>query len=272
MNPINVGAILPLNINEENKTNSCELAEILIKTLFRFFTDEFSIFCIVTPDKQYNEIKNYFSKYRKIQVIPEEEFVVNLNSYDVPGWYKQQIIKLQAGRALGTDFYFCFDADNICLRKFSLSDVIKDKRALMQTISRKSHPKQWWEKSASLLQYKLDLNSPSITMTPAILSNDVVKKLIDRISVHGDWVDVLLNKNNIGWSEYTLYDLYLRENKLFDKYHYTSSDTKIISSLAVWSNRDKIVKPDDAIFTLVQSTLGYDADYINNIFGECYVI
>ena len=102
-------AVLPLKVEDY------ERSKILRRSLELFFND-LRICWVVTPDKDYDELKSHFREHNYC-VVPESSLVPEFRFFrNVSGWYKQQLIKLAIAERIETDFYLTLDSDVICIK------------------------------------------------------------------------------------------------------------------------------------------------------------
>lgn len=278
----NISAVLPLNIEEAHKSNSCELVDILITSLKKFAAPGlFETFYVVCPPNQVAPISQHMQQHPElpITVVNERDVVPGLKDYvKSGGWRIQQIIKLQAAHFVKTPYYITFDADVVCTHPVSEDTLLPKGKALMQMEPRANH-KNWWLSSAYQLGVKPHLKKDGMFVTPAILASEPVKGLITELSTKKDWMEKLLGPHMPGsiqqklprfkkkhrWTEYTLYHLYLEKHGLLEQYHVDVSQNpdlpKIVSDTCVWKreNFDNwdaehcFSDRDNSLFVVIQS-------------------
>ena len=169
-------AVLPLKFNDYKRFR------ILDASLKKFMKDLGKLF-IVVPDK---EVELFQSKIRDIdyKIIPETAVVPEFKLFkNYPGWNKQQVIKLAAAEIVETDFYLTLDADIICVRPTSFSDLVKDGRAYCYKhgLERSAEMfKQWYRDAERVL--KIDLAEYHHDVTPAVLSREAVLMLHEHLA------------------------------------------------------------------------------------------
>jgi len=210
---------------------------------------------VIVPDK---EVELFRSKIKDngYKIIPETAVVPEFKLFkNYPGWNKQQLIKLAVAEIVETDFYLTLDADIICVRPTSFSDLVKDGRAYcykhelewgLRTGGSGEMDKKWYHDAERVL--KIDHAEYHHNVTPAILSREgmiLLYKHLARASrdsrigfskrdllcwcanVLAKWIPSNLFAEwrlyliRIGpWTEYSLYYTFLEASDLFEKYHF----------------------------------------------------
>jgi len=206
-----VDAVLPLTLTD------CERAEILLKSLNRFFEDLGTLW-IVTPPGELDVIRSRIAGER-YRVIPESILVPELKFYYLlrrlgfyhlrefyhsaqklrfdqvirvslghcrallTGWFVQQVVKMAIAEKVKTPFYMAFDADVICTRKVRYSDLVRNGRAITRVIATDIRP-QWPEWYYARAEHLLGFNRSGLThgVTPSILSREAMLQLHDYLS------------------------------------------------------------------------------------------
>ena len=254
-----LSAVLPLNIMEAHKSNSCELVDVLMMSLRKFSSPGlFEDFFIICPPPQVSIIESHMAKYSDfdITVINEREFLPELDLFsNASGWRIQQLLKLAAANLVKTPFYLTFDADILCTAPISEDVLLPQGKALLQLEPKSAHS-NWWRSSAHRLQTSANLDGQGISVTPALLATEVVLGLIAELSSKKHWTEVLLKphlpnsmaqrlpgfKKRHRWTEYTLYFTYLEKHSLIDRYHVTTQDTPydlLSLNSSLWNRKDE---------------------------------
>jgi hypothetical protein len=147
----------------------------------------------------------------------------------------QMSLKLLVHSMVTTPFYMTLDADVILLRKFHYADIVDDEgRALYHHESRAEVHGWWWDGSESVLGVEggsvEERAQQGFGVTPALLSTrgaDLTVEMLavaaakandqssvtDKPSVLEWWINAF-GKNDVVWSEYTLYAVTLHHHKV----------------------------------------------------------
>lgn len=279
-------AVLPL------KFSDYERFQILNASLQKFVRDLRKLFIIV-PD---NEVGLFRTKIDDIryEIISETAVVPEFRLFrNYPGWNKQQLIKLSVAGIVETDFYLTLDADVICVRPISFSDLIRNGRSYCFRHSLENSDeifKQWYRIAERLL--KIEHAEYHHDVTPVVLSSEAVLKLqhhlvrASRKSRVGfrkhdlkfwginvltkilpgisfaEWRLYLLK--NRQWTEYSLYFSFLEAFGLFEKYHFLL-DSRIsgnsvwhIDQYDSWNPAKSFLGARAFYFSVIQSNTGID--------------
>jgi hypothetical protein len=282
--------VLPLKFNDYKRFR------ILDASLKKFMKDLGKLFIIV-PDK---EVELFRSKINDIdyKIIPETAVVPEFKLFkNYPGWNKQQLIKLAAAEIVETDFYLTLDADIICVRPTSFSDLVKDGRAYCYKhgLERSAESfKQWYRDAERVLM--IERAEYHHDVTPAVLNKEAMLMLhghLTRVSrgngsdfsrrnllsrglsiltrfiprmPFAEWRLYLLKSGQ--WTEYSLYYTFLEACDLFEKYHFLLDNR--ISGNSVWYIKDyDSLDPANSFlgerifyFSVIQSNTGINPDEI----------
>ncbi|WNO11320.1 DUF6492 family protein [Teredinibacter sp. KSP-S5-2] len=250
-----ISAVIPVKLRHCEKKEGIKQCELLFRSLSKFCQEgTFKKIFVICPSIDLLELNVLSERWPElsIEVVDENVLIGHLRMKGfVDGWVLQQIIKLKAHELVETDFYLTFDGDCLCIRNMGYEDLVNDNKALIQLEDKKIHS-QWWKGAAEVLDYPLDFNKIGMSVTPAILSRDVVKGLINELSLkYASWESKLLsycikfvNGQPRGWlphqiwSEYTLYFLYLEKHGLLWDYHFTFGgeywEETLISKKCCW--------------------------------------
>jgi Family of unknown function (DUF6492) len=276
-----IDAVLPLTLKDYERSS------ILRKSLRLFFMDLGKCW-VVTPDKQFHEIKSKLKEdnYCVIQesiLIPELKFYRAANKIypkSLPitgGWYVQQLVKMAIAERIETPFYLTLDADVICTRRVEFSDLIQDGRAISRRTTQDLHPK-WYNWSERVL----GLTRSGLThgVTPALLSKDAMIELQNYLSqrvspvckifgslpknssilsnLFKSWRSYLIR--SLPWTEYALYNTFLEAFNLYEKYHIDMGNYAIYDNsvwqremFASWDPKKSFDGNRNFFFTVVQS-------------------
>lgn len=247
----------------------------LLQESLRNFSDLGNIW-IVAPDEEQAAMAALLPR---ATVISESEVVSRLNAYvflrkllyfrgiyprhvpmksrrfNITGWYIQQLIKIGIARFVESPFYLTLDADVVCIRRTHTTDLIRDGRAIVNTVAWKDH-QDWYDQSSQVLE--LPPATRSYGVTPAILSRDGMLAMMEYLEGRhlGKWQDILIRKTP--WTEYTLYHTFLEGAGLWNKYHIDGGQNAIYSvTTCLWLPDQKLdvqtALENDAYFIIAQS-------------------
>lgn len=206
---------------------------------------------IITPGYQKKIIEKECKDidFIRINVLEEDELFPEFQKYK-RSYRKQMLIKLGAIKLIENEFFLTLDSDLICLQKINPNQLIIDGKALL-TYQNKNVHIDWWESSAEILSVPLDVPSPGMSVTPAILSRTICGYVIEEIQskFQRSWISVLMEVNRF-WTEYSLYFLCAQKKNCLTRYHLHSLDernTRLIDDdYTVWFAEDleRITKPN----------------------------
>lgn len=233
-----INAVLPISDREDARRN-LDRAHLLLKSLARFWrgSDKLEI-QVVCPDAELQKIGNSLSVWETTSTlrlnIRNETSVHPIISEAPPGYgvAKQMLVKLAVPEFTTSDFYLTFDTDVVACKPFDEDSLVPGGRALTEYFH---YPEKypWYLNSARLLgipEEDVNLGSPRLFVTPAVLSVEIVKALHIHLSKLGNgryWMKHLMEAytptDNSYWTEYTLYDLFSHAEGLFDSHHHPYS-------------------------------------------------
>ena len=241
-----IPAILPIAVNDRYNNLDYQRLKILLFSLQKCQADSWlDQLYIVTPSHQQRLIKKECQNidFIKINILAEEDFFPEFTKFSYWGYRKQMLIKLGAVRLVETEFFLTLDSDIICLKKITPEELIVDGKALLNYENKKEHP-DWWKASAEILSFPLSEDSSGMGVTPAILSSTICKYIIEEIEnkFQKNWISVLINiKNNLFWTEYSLYFLCAQKKNCLTRYHLEYLDERNIKLIddnyTVWSSK-----------------------------------
>ena len=283
-------AVLPLKFNDYKRFR------ILDASLKKFMKDLGKLFIIV-PDKEVELFRSKI-KDKDYKIIPETTLVPEFRLFKhYPSWNKQQLIKFAVAEIVETDFYLTLDADIICVRPMSFSDLVKEGRSYCYKLKLEQSAdrfKQWYRDAKKVLM--IEHAEYHHDVTPAVLSKEgmlmlhkhlagtsrnsrirlskgdlkywginALARFIPGISF-AEWRLYLLRSRQ--WTEYSLYYAFLEACDLFDKYHFLLNNR--ISGNSVWHLNDydswdpanSFLGERTFYFSVIQSNAGIDPDEI----------
>jgi hypothetical protein len=252
-----IDLVLPLAISTKGHSD-VDRARILLRSLqLRFDPATLGTIFVVC---QANQTEFCEGSLRDIDLpfrfIDEREVIGETR---IMNWRKQQLIKLAIAERT-SEFYLVLDADILCRRSLSASDLIRDGRGVVSACA-KSFFREWYENSAKTLGLKVDWEAPGIGVTPQVLCCEVVRLLIRHLEhkYRRPWLEVLGRSEE--WTEFTLYLLILEQYRLFDLFHVWGD----LSGGDVWNLPDFDnwkVADLPGFFSVLQSNTGLSPDAV----------
>ena len=206
-------AILPLALRQVQRRGDLERAGLLIESLARHWRDTkpFQLL-IVAPRRDVQLLRSSLPRFTNIDVSvrPESDFISPLSSfYLLPGWYRQQIVKLHVPAQLGFDGYLTFDSDVACVGDFDAMTFIHQGRAMSRWEPKRHH--DWWQNAAQAVGVPYDDKTHGLSVTPNILHGKLAAQTLQhfRLGPIGPTTAlgarVLRKVGTIQWTEYSLY-------------------------------------------------------------------
>jgi len=127
-------ALLPLALRKLQRRGDLERASLLIESLAKHWRDSqpFQLL-IVAPRGDVSLLRSSLPRFANIEVSvrPEGDFFRPFSHfYTLPGWYKQQMIKLQVPAKLGFGGFLTLDSDVCCVGDFDSRTFVENGRAL----------------------------------------------------------------------------------------------------------------------------------------------
>jgi len=261
-------AVLPLRIRAQKKTSDLDrLERLLLPSFVRFWRyPERLEFLIIVPPGDVNDVKARVARQSRfsIRVLSEDTVCPALSGK--LGWHKQQIIKLAAARVVPTTWYLTLDADVMLHRAASPDDLIRDGKARFHPLEAARHW-EWWMGSKSILHSPVQLHPDMVMMdvTPEILHRDTTLELLAEIGKRNQAArpeQFLFETQQVGWTEYSLYWLFVLERGLQDKLYRVAGPLyegawhpEHLASLARCPADAAGGEASGALFFILQSTL-----------------
>lgn len=178
MNDQKLDAVIPLMLKDYARF------EILQKSFQVFFKDLGKCW-IVTPDHEFEQIKSLISD-EQYCVIPESSLVPEFKIFkspnrfsifrSLPGWFKQQVIKIAIADKIETDFYITLDADVICTKPVYYQDLIRDRRAICY-IHRTHEHHDWYGWVEKVLKMNARSRDFLHNVTPVVINKYAMLEL-----------------------------------------------------------------------------------------------
>lgn len=234
-------AVLPLIESDLDRS------DILLRSLGSRVTGLGTLW-IVVPDDQRNAIESHLLRrpqwIEAWRVIGETDVVPELRWVRPRGWYRQQLIKLAIAEHVQSETYLTLDADVICTRKFSTTELAPNGKPLCYVIPEDLHP-DWYRGSEAVLGLSAPKKGILHNVTPAVLARGGVLAMRDHLERrllsggvrgvkqrlaflrHRDkdsrvarWR--LMLASGTPWTEYSLYYTYLEATGQFSTFHTAS--------------------------------------------------
>ena len=264
-----IEAILPLKIHaREGATDLERFSTLFLRSFDCFFSPkELLKTVLLVPAADLKAVHAHMEKLgrEEIRVICEDDVCPSLKGQ--AGWYKQQILKIAAANVVSTDYYLTLDADIVFKRPTSIQDVFPSGKPILQKMNASVHW-DWWISSQRILKSSVNLTPESIVMgvTPEFLHRDTCLALQGAIASRNntpEWDRFLFDSRQVGWTEYSLYWLYVLEQGL-ERQLYDWSPKQMYDG--IWERKDRDVlsrrrlrqmfAPDsNAFFLVAQSNL-----------------
>ncbi len=223
MSPAALTAVLPLRVGAQKKTSDLDRVEHLLLPSFRRFwrdPDQLQFLVLVPPaDVECVTARIGAGGGFRMRVVSEDVVCPSLRGR--LGWHKQQILKLGAARIVPTPWYLTLDADVMLRRPVAADELVRNDGAVFHS-ERAAYHWEWWMASRTILQSPVELDPETRMMgvTPEFLHRDTALELLAEIGRRNGASDTerfLLEKKHLGWTEYTLYWLFVLERRLQDR-------------------------------------------------------
>jgi uncharacterized protein DUF6492 len=264
VNPAALTAVLPLRMDAQKTTSDLDRVErLLLPSFERFWRGPDRLeFLVVVPPGDVGHVKARVAVGRAfpMRVLSEDLVCPTLAGH--LGWHKQQILKLAAAKIVATPWYLTLDADVMLRRAASPDDLVRAGKAVFHA-KRAARHWEWWTASQTILRSAVQLG-PDMEMmdvTPEILHRDTALELLAEIGRRNEAVEperFLFENRAVGWTEYSLYWLFVVERQLQDQLYRAGGPLyemawrpEHVAPLAQrWGDDD-----GKALFCILQSTL-----------------
>ncbi len=234
--------VIPIGPQHDNLRRFCEIA---LPSYQRFLNlHSIATIHIVVPATITDQVSDYIhltttstALANRIVVWTDEEVLngTGVVVEDVPGWVRQQLIKLHIVSKITTKYYIPIDADHFLVHPLDVRDLIVNGRAVYsaepwQTSNgvQYSQNSNWWTQSCALLQqplYVVESDQHLMGVTPQILYSHVVRDLLAHLrQLYG--VSYVHNMVANKFTEFTLYWIFIKQRDLAD-IHYTTNGTPL---------------------------------------------
>ena len=275
-------AVLPLKTRPLARGRVSDLArveDLLLPSFKRYWSDAAELeFLIVVPHGERRAVERRLHPGPfDLRVISEDSICPTIRGSR--GWFKQQIVKLAAARAVTTPCYLTLDADLVLTRPLSIAQLFPQGKPVVQRTAAADHW-HWWIGSSAILRSPVAFARESIMMdvTPAILHRALCLELLDTIANRNDAASAerfLFEHRRLRWTEYSLYWLYLLEKNCVDAL-YDARDIRLYDG--IWFPADvhrltpeyvrrAFEDPEGAFFLIVQSNLKLSLRFVRKLLG-----
>jgi hypothetical protein len=146
-------AILPLAVRRVGRRADLERTCFLVESLARHWRDHRAFeLLIVAPAGDGDFIGESLPKLAGVNITLQSEpdyFSRFSRFFMLPGWFRQQIIKLYVPSKLGFGGYLTLDSDVVCVSDFDATTFVHEGRALSRWEPKSQH--KWWESAARMV-------------------------------------------------------------------------------------------------------------------------
>ena len=277
---MNICALLPLKTTGSRESRSLAFAGNLLRTLDAFWTgtSPLKIF-IVVPDEERRSVARVLRSTSRlaIEVLPESTLLPNPAQYtDLPGWFRQMLVKVGFASFATTFCYLTFDADVICCRPFDENTFVREGKLVTEWEPTYWHP-EWWQHAAAALGQPEYPPGNVVAVTPNLFAREIMLAAQEFLGRASDvpWDVRLATMSDIQhyqWSEQSIYTIAGMASGLFEKLHWMAPPQDdwpaLHAPIHIWRREDCALEnygPADWIrerdrghFVVVQSTTGYD--------------
>jgi uncharacterized protein DUF6492 len=245
-------AILPLAVRRVGRRADLERTCFLVESLARHWRDHRAFeLLIVAPAGDGDFIRESLPKPAGVNITLQSErdyFSRFSRFFMLPGWFRQQIIKLYVPSKLGFGGYLTLDSDVVCVSDFDATTFVHEGRALSRWEPKSQH--KWWESAARMVGVPYDADAHGLSVTPNILHSDLAAQAlehfrrgpVDPVTALG--FELLQRVGTIPWTEYSLYTSVAELNGNMLDYH-LHWDPCYFSSVQLFSEQSCIWDADD---------------------------
>lgn len=224
MEIVTFSIVLTIRVDVDQRHDDVDRAKRgLFPSLIRFgFADLVEIIHIVCPASDSREITekiiDSFPQFR-YQMHFDEDMALEIgfdevNFARVPGWFKQQLMKLAVVSKIHTDVVLILDADVIAIRRIFPKEIKRD--AVPYQKMGAATFRGWFQQSAAALgvdfkNLEETIAQDGMGVTPEFVSPEVVRSLISKLSIcakSSDWGPYLMGffqNYEYTWTEFSLY-------------------------------------------------------------------
>jgi hypothetical protein len=253
--------------------------------------------CSVTADQRFEVVS-------EIDVCPELGAVAGPNVLRAHnGWFRQQIIKLASADSIETGVYLTFDADIICVRRFSLRDLIVDGKPTCGVERRRDYDELYipafadnevttkqtrvdWAQRVWGLPRPADYAGRFYSETPTLYHTASVRRMAGDLErrYRKSWRRTLIDE--LPWTEQALFFHWLEVNGLLEDTYRLSHRNALLRldqslwqpadcyrdlenrTLEGWQPRNMFDDDADGYFVAFQSSLGGTSENLENAWRQ----
>lgn len=278
-------AILPLALRRIRGRDDLARARLLIDSLSRHWRDRLPLeLLIVAPPRDVGPIRAILPRTTNVPITVRREsdfFAPFSRFYLMPGWFRQQIIKLHVPACLGFGGYLTLDSDVVCVGDFDSGTFIRDGRAVSRWEPKNGQ--EWWRSVATSVGVPYDRQGHGLSVTPNILHSDLAAQALAHAAGGAAdattqlWLWLARRIGTVAWTEYSLYTSVAELKGNLLAYH-QDWDTCYGGDVHLFSERSCIWKEDDFIrlsglpqgsdpggkFVVVQSHAHIPVEHVRN--------
>lgn len=186
--PISVTTgVLPLAATAHGVAGDVERAAFLVSTLDRRWRDHTPFrLIVVSMSSDTAAIAKALHPTPRIQIDlrTEEAFFGPQDAFhSLPGWWKQQVIKMVVPAVLRVGPYLTFDADVACVRDMDSRTFVREGKLVSQWY--RQHRNGWWAATTRLLGMSYDSSALGFDVTPNVLHSDLSARVMWRLAMSG---------------------------------------------------------------------------------------
>lgn len=221
MSHTRIDAVLPCNPLTRDKNDIYRVRVCVESFRATGSTDTVSTIFVLTPPKWKAALTDLLADLPYARVLDEFEILSAQEQQaflEVPGWYRQQILKLCANRLIQEPACITLDSDVVNMRKLTAGDIYSGSRVFFQPDRQKS---DWIAGSCQVLGIET-VTTPRMGVTPAYLAAEGLKLVQDHLEEQfGPWIPALAKAIADGgsWTEYMLYQGGLQKLGMWDELH-----------------------------------------------------
>ena len=158
---------------------------ILFQSLKYFMEPKGMKILILTPFSHLIEVSKAVKRFSMTNIpitFLTDEKVYSYDRGNTIGWHRQQALKLLIVPYIDTEFYLIFDCDVFATKQFSIFDLIKDGKGIIDLQTSPSTFEDI-ERSAEILgvNYSPEKRAEVMKVTPAVLNTEIVRNILQTL-------------------------------------------------------------------------------------------
>ncbi len=241
---------------------------LMARSLQRFLPELGRLY-VVVPDAAYLALVPQIRRLAgtlDVEIVPEQRWVPEMKSFaHLPGWYRQQLVKLAAAEYVSTSYYLTLDADVVCTRRATTAQLLPGGRAACFVIPRDDHP-DWYDGAEATLALRAPRRGVLHNVTPVVWATEAVRDLLTHLDgvaerrsyasgVRGLQQRLFFTLHRLGphrqqrpwrgwlaasapWAEYAMYFTWLEATGRFERYHFLSDYCIYDIERSIWWKSD----------------------------------